>query len=430
MCWTRSIRSGSNEPVPPSQLVPKIPRDAETICLKCLEKDPARRYADVAALADDLHRFQAGEPIRARAISGIERVWRWCLRNQRVAALIGLVICCHGGFSRGAQQQEPGSRPANIALGKANTTAKDKQIEAELKQKLAEEAQKRAVAAARAANQQNRAVAAAQRDLIGLLDEKLRYLPELQDVRGDTLAKAKISLEAAIQAMTELRREVEWDPKDEELNWRTLAGAQQRLGELALSQNRIDEGVAHLRELNAIADRLLRGRPGRPRCANAADPRHAASSATPCCIIWATTTQPGRISTKPRSSAGPCWRTTPKTTHIRSSWPTRWASSPMRTLMLGHLEDARKRYLEELDLRNALSPNTRKAIRYRRELAGLYEKLGELNLRMGNIAEARRAYEICENVRKENAAETPGFWPTDIRPGALAQQRREDPLDP
>ncbi len=55
----------SNEPVPPSQLVPKIPRDAETICLKCLEKDPARRYADVAAVAEDLRRFRAGVPIRA-----------------------------------------------------------------------------------------------------------------------------------------------------------------------------------------------------------------------------------------------------------------------------------------------------------------------------------------------------------------------------
>ena len=75
------------EPVPPSQLQPKMPRDLETICLKCLEKDPARRYADVAALAEDLRRFQAGEPIVARPVSGPERFWRWCLRNQGVAAL-------------------------------------------------------------------------------------------------------------------------------------------------------------------------------------------------------------------------------------------------------------------------------------------------------------------------------------------------------
>ena len=81
----------TKEPVPPSQLLPRMPRDIETICLKCLEKDPARRYPDVAALAEDLRRFQAKEPIVARPISAAERFWRWCQRNQRVAALAAAV---------------------------------------------------------------------------------------------------------------------------------------------------------------------------------------------------------------------------------------------------------------------------------------------------------------------------------------------------
>ena len=77
----------NKEPVPPSQLQPKTPRDLETICLKCLEKDIARRYPDVLALAEDLRRFRAGEPILARPVSDAERLWRWCLRNRRVAGL-------------------------------------------------------------------------------------------------------------------------------------------------------------------------------------------------------------------------------------------------------------------------------------------------------------------------------------------------------
>ncbi len=79
------------EPVAPSQLIPRMPRDLETICLKALQKDAARRYPDVAAMAEDLRRFRAGEPIVARPISGPERAWRWCRRNPAVALLLGAV---------------------------------------------------------------------------------------------------------------------------------------------------------------------------------------------------------------------------------------------------------------------------------------------------------------------------------------------------
>jgi WD40 repeat protein len=80
----------TDEPVPPGRLVPKLPRDLETICLKCLQKDPRQRYATAETLADDLCRFGKGEPIRARPISHGERALKWARRRPAAAGLIGL----------------------------------------------------------------------------------------------------------------------------------------------------------------------------------------------------------------------------------------------------------------------------------------------------------------------------------------------------
>ncbi len=82
----------SDDPVPVRQLQPRTPRDLETICLKCLQKDPARRYASAEELARDLHRFGADEPIEARPAGLVERGLKWMRRRPATAALLGLSL--------------------------------------------------------------------------------------------------------------------------------------------------------------------------------------------------------------------------------------------------------------------------------------------------------------------------------------------------
>ncbi len=79
------------EPVPPRRLQPQTPHDVETVCLKCLHKEPQRRYGSARELAEDLQRYRNGEAIRARSAGPIERGWRWCRRNPAVAGLMLLV---------------------------------------------------------------------------------------------------------------------------------------------------------------------------------------------------------------------------------------------------------------------------------------------------------------------------------------------------
>jgi WD40 repeat protein len=79
------------KPVPPRSLNRRVDADLETVCLKCLEKEPERRYGSAAALADDLERWLKGEPVRARRIGVVERAWKWARRRPGLAMLMGFL---------------------------------------------------------------------------------------------------------------------------------------------------------------------------------------------------------------------------------------------------------------------------------------------------------------------------------------------------
>jgi hypothetical protein len=114
----------ADEPPPLRQVRPELPRDLETICHKCLQKEPGRRYGTALALAEDLRHFRTGEPIAARAIGTWGRLGRWCRRNPASAGLaaalllalvLGTLIATLVAVQAGASAEEADRRAASAS---------------------------------------------------------------------------------------------------------------------------------------------------------------------------------------------------------------------------------------------------------------------------------------------------------------------------
>ena len=152
------LQAQEQAPVRPSVRNPQVDRDLETICLKCLERDPQQCYGSAEALADDLEHWRIGETIQARRVGRVERSWRWCRRNPVVAGLSAAVLLVAGVGLLGVLGQWQVAL-ANEQKATANTAqAQEKEQEAiELRDQA----------------QQQRDEAQKQRDEVRALNEKL-----------------------------------------------------------------------------------------------------------------------------------------------------------------------------------------------------------------------------------------------------------------
>jgi WD40 repeat protein/predicted Ser/Thr protein kinase len=109
------------EPVPPRRLRPEIARDLETICLKCLQKDPSKRYASAEELAGRLRLFLEGRPIPDRPTGKVERLWRWCRRNPALAAALTVAAALLlAGVTISTWQAVRATNAEAVAIGQRN----------------------------------------------------------------------------------------------------------------------------------------------------------------------------------------------------------------------------------------------------------------------------------------------------------------------
>jgi hypothetical protein len=143
--WETLRQVQAQEPVPPSAHRPGCPRDLETICLKSLAKEPGRRYASAEALAEDLERWLAGEPIRARPVGRLERAWLWARRYPAVAGLLtafvvalllGIAVSTYFAFASNANFLEAHRRERDTNEALVKVKEREQQLEETLARSL------------------------------------------------------------------------------------------------------------------------------------------------------------------------------------------------------------------------------------------------------------------------------------------------------
>jgi tetratricopeptide (TPR) repeat protein len=248
------------EPVPPSRLQTGLPRDLETICLKCLQKEPHKRYATAGDMAADLGRFLGGEPIRARPIPGWERAWKWARRRPATAALIVVSVLALTGFGVGGTAWAIEANALRADADRERDFAWDQKKKAEARREEAERERRRAEEneqlakekQAEAERERRRAaanfrdrLAAVQQMLTRVGQERLANEPRMDVVRRDLLEKALAFHQRALHAQTE----------DPELRWEAgqayihVADIQEQLGRPERAEEAYKQAVALLSKL-------------------------------------------------------------------------------------------------------------------------------------------------------------------------------------
>jgi tetratricopeptide (TPR) repeat protein len=385
----------TREPVPPTQLQPKVPIDLETICLKCLHKEAKQRYATAEELAEDLRRFLDGEPIRARPIGAFARLLRWGRRNPRVAALSTAVLILL------------------VAVAVASTVfvfvleSRRREIESAWKQAreqeiIARQEEQRADDKAHEAQARYELLHEALVVVIDKVQHDLRAVPSTAQARRQILEAAMKVLQKSLEKGQDSTRQPE----------RSLASAHMIMGYILREQNKHQEAIKHFNQAHALLETLYRANPDSDKAAGnyaatlsvqadlALQHRNNAAEAEKL-YRQALALQEKSLSHRPQHpelTEAEIHRAIANSHHRLAEILLRSHPNDL-TDSRQHLEDARANLEIVLPGEDTLNNHL--------NMEQVCYRLGEMNERQDRPAEARAAYERCLEERKKLAADFP-----------------------
>jgi serine/threonine-protein kinase len=388
----------TQEPVPPTRLQPRIPRDLETICLKALQKEPHKRYPDCAALAEDLRRFLAGEPIRARPVATSERAWRWCRRHPAIASLSAAVAALGLLLLAGTTWAALYFRDLAAERDRARVNAVEALRTASVNERRANVAAAAAGAARDDAAQQTRLALDTLIELVGATQKRLGDRPDQQDLRRDLLKIAEGGIAQILRTPSNANR-VDL----------TTAAIYQKIGQIAQQTGSPDRALTAYRVMETIVAALVARRPDDLGAANAlAKVKNTLGDlqlkelgrAEPALGLYREGLALRRRVLEGLDREG---ADAAALDVARANVATNHGLVADVLLKLGRLEDALEAQRQDEAARAALSPAAAATAAGRQGRAGMREREGKILLRLGRAEEGRAALEEAFRLRDADA---------------------------